>query len=343
MTGGHAWQHDNKSRTAEGRRMMMRFVAVTALATAVLVVPGNVRATAAKPYGWVIMGDSKARQVVVMDSKYTTWNSTALKWKWKPSAKNGFPEADACGKCTGAISEVRLRNGGPGQVGGKSVVAVEDEGFIGVVSYPSGKRLWAINAGGADVMPHSAELLPGGNIAAVASKGGWLRVYTASQGPASKSYTEYPLPGGHGVLWDPARRLLWALGTHHLLSFEVGGTPAKPTLKEVSRTTLPGKHGGHDLWPVFSDQDRMWLTTNDTVFQYVKSTGTFVTMNEYSVRLVKAIGDQPTTGQILRTRPKSGCPATWCTDTVEFFNATDTRVLADAKIYKARWFTPGYQ
>ncbi|TDD25969.1 hypothetical protein [Nonomuraea diastatica] len=83
--------------------------------------------------------------------------------------------------------------------------------------------------------------------------------------------------------------------------------------------------------PVFGDKGRLWVTTNDAVYQYVKSTGEFTTENanegKVDVRLVKAIGDQQGTGQILRTRPKNGCGASWCTDTVEFFGGTASRTV----------------
>lgn len=327
----------------------MGAVLVTALGTTApaLAVSGG------DAYGWVVLGDGKARQVMVLDSRNASWNLAkdpgALKWKWKPSAKNGFPEAelDDCTACSGAIADARLRYGGPRQTGGKSVLAVNDGGFIGVASYPSGKRLWAVDTGGDGILPHAVELLPDGNVAAAATKGSWVRVYTASQSSTSKKYAEFKLPGGHGVLWDPANELLWALGDKDLVALKVSGTPAQPVLTETQRVPLPGKKGGHDMAPVFGDKGRLWVTTNDAVYQYVKSTGTFTT--EYAnaakvnVRLVKSVGDQQGTGQVLRTRPKSGCGASWCTDTVEFFGGTASRTLPGTKIYKARWFRPDYQ
>lgn len=264
----------------------------------------------------------------------------ARKWSWAPSAGNGFGDVVAG---WGGVSDVRVRPGGPDSKRGISVLLGDSAGFIGAVDYPSGRRRWAVNAGGSNNV-HAAELLPDGNVAAAASNGGWVRVYTASQGPAATAYTEFRLKGGHGVLWDPRRKVLWAIGDDHLVSLKVGGTPAAPTLTEADRVTLPSQ-GGHDLSPVYGDRDKLWITTNSGVYRYAKSKKAFTT-GSLNLPGVKAIGNNPVTNQVLLTRPKQGCATTWCTDTVEFFGRRSwnaTRTLPSAQFYKARWWVPAYQ
>jgi hypothetical protein len=292
--------------------------------------------------GTVVGGDQGGHQVVVFDAKTREWTQDAAKWAWTPTAANGF------GDVAGAFSlpsDVRTRT----YKGKVYVLAADSKGFLGAVEYPSGKRLWATNAG-APSNPHATELLPNGNVAAAASTGGWVRVYAASQGPASAAYTQFALKGGHGVLWDPPRQVLWAVGDDDLVSLKVGGTPDAPTLTEESRVALPA-HGGHDLSPVYGDRDRLWITTHvGGVYQYVKSENAFTTAYRFapSVNLpvVKAVGNNPATKQVLLTRPKAGCATTWCTDTVEFFgngSMNATRTFPGAQFYKVRWFVPAYQ
>ncbi|CAG7617169.1 DUF6528 family protein [Paenibacillus allorhizosphaerae] len=82
------------------------------------------------------------------------------------------------------------------------------------------------------------------------------------------------LASAHGVQWDPKNQLLWAPGYEYLVSLEVGGTDDNPTLCEKVKVALPTA-GGRDLQPVYGDTDRLWVTTNKTVYQYIKFTNTF--------------------------------------------------------------------
>ncbi|MEW2352898.1 DUF6528 family protein [Spirillospora sp. NPDC029432] len=300
--------------------------------------PGKPQGTAK---GVVIGGDQGGHRVVVMNARPRTWTEQSARWTWTPTAANGF--GDVAGGWS-LPSDVRVRTA----KGRTYVLAADSKGFLGAVQYPSGKRLWATNAG-APSNPHATELLPNGNVAAAASTGGWIRVYTASQGAASAAYTEFRLKGGHGVLWDPRREVLWAIGDDDLVSLKVGGTAAAPTLEEASRIALPSQ-GGHDLAPVYGNRDRLWITTNHGVYQYSKSRKAFTKSYRHSgdvdLPVVKAVGNNPSTGQVVLTRPKAGCATTWCTDTAEFFGARSmdaTRTLPGAQFYKVRWFVAAYQ
>ncbi|MFG1999740.1 DUF6528 family protein [Spirillospora sp. NPDC048911] len=295
--------------------------------------------------GLVIGGDQGAHRIWVMDAGRRDWtpgaDPRAVRWSWAPTEEAGFGDVLAG---WGAVSDVRVRTAGRRTY----VLAGDSWGYVGAVEYPSGKRLWAVNAGRPSNV-HAAELLPDGNVAAAASTGGWVRVYAASQGPAAAAYTEFKLKGGHGVLWDPRRRSLWAIGDDDLVELKVGGTASAPTLTEARRVALPTQ-GGHDLAPVYADRGRLWVTTNFGVYQFHKRSGTFETDYRYApsvnLPIIKSVGDNPVTRQVLLTRPKVGCATTWCTDTVELFGRTSwnaTRTLTGAQFYKARWFTPRYQ
>ncbi|MFI0444775.1 DUF6528 family protein [Actinomadura sp. 6N118] len=294
-------------------------------------------------WGWVVGGDQGAHKIWVLDAGRRDWTADprAVKWSWAPTAEAGFGDVLAG---WGAVSDVRVRTAGHKAY----VLAGDSWGYIGAVEFPSGERLWAVDAGRPSNV-HAAELLPDGNIAAAASTGGWVRVYAASQGPADTTYTEFKLKGGHGVLWDPRRKVLWAIGDDDLVELKVGGTASTPTLSEIRRVALPTQ-GGHDLAPVYADRGRLWITTNYGVYQFDKRHGTFETDYRYAssvnLPIVKAVGDNPFTRQVLLTRPMKGCATTWCTDTAEFFGRNSwnaTRTLTGAQFYKARWFAPRYQ
>lgn len=326
-----------------------RLLAVlTAACLAALVGPTPASATdaavAGAPHRYLIATtDQASERILVLDPSVGDWRATgnrkALKWSWAPSAADGFTAPDLGWRY---VDEVKLRYSAKDDT--RYVLATASYGFVGLIHFPSGKRKWSVNAddGVAPLdNPHSAELLPDGNVAAAASDGGWLRVYTASQGPDSDTYVEYPLPGAHGVQWDAKRRLLWAVGDHHIVALAYGGTPANPTLTEVRATELPTPHG-HDLQPVYGDHDAYWVTTGTQVYQYRTSTDTFTTDYPLADRLnrsgVKAVSTNPATGQVLQTTPRAGCATTWCTDTVELFGPDAERTRPDAQFYKARWW-----
>src|SRR5690606_19878574 len=123
----------------------------------------------------------------------------AVLWSWAPGDANGFAGlTDAWGLPTDA--KVRSCKAWEG----RWMVVTDSLGLAAILPYPPGdSRRWGRNVGG---NPHSAELLPGGNIAVAASTAGWVRVYASSQGPDAEHYAEFRLTGAHGVEWDAGRK-----------------------------------------------------------------------------------------------------------------------------------------
>lgn len=115
------------------------------------------------------------------------------------------------------------------------------------MSYSGKVKRWSLNVGRSSNV-HGIELLLNENIAAAASTGGCVRVYTASQGPSSSNYAQYDSPDAHNILWDPQRQVLWAIGKEKLVQLHIEGTSAAPTLVEVATTTLLAR-SGHDIEP----------------------------------------------------------------------------------------------
>lgn len=274
-------------------------------------------------------------RILLMDYDQTNWaasNPAAVVWSWRPSDSGIDPTA------WGLPTEAKLRNSSVW--GGQWMIVSDSYGFLGVISYPGKLKKWSINAGKSSNV-HGVELLPNGNVAAAASTGGWVRVYTASQGPSSSQYVQYDLPDAHNVLWDPQKQVLWALGKDKLVQLRIGGTAAAPTLTEVATTTLLAG-GGHDLEPKYGDSDKLWITTGSSTWIYDKTTGKETSYQ--SVVVYKSINNQISTGQVIETRPHASCKqSSWCTDVIEFFSPSTTRVRPGAAVYRARIWNPNYQ
>ncbi|WP_344233620.1 DUF6528 family protein [Kribbella hippodromi] len=273
-----------------------------------------------------------AARIRVMDPVVYDWNTAAAQtWSWSPTSANGFSDLTSA---WGLPSDAKLR-----LKSGSSVALVADSrGLAALISYPAGQRIWGVNVGAAN-NPHSVEMLPNGNVAVAASAGGFIRLYAASQGSSTATYASYPLPDAHGVQWDPTNKVLWALGGDQLVPLTVGGTAAAPTLSGGNPITLPTA-GGHDLTPVLTNSDRLWVSTGSKVYQVSKSSRTVVAT--YDQAGIKSISSKAN-GQEVRTSPKSGCRTTWCTDTVSFAAPAATRTLTGAQIYKARVWSSRYE
>ncbi|GGE02697.1 DUF6528 family protein [Paenibacillus nasutitermitis] len=286
---------------------------------------------------WIAATDQASHQILVMNPAEPDWNSEhAVVWSWRPEESNGFADLLSA---WGLPTDAKLRYNTVW--GGQWMVITDSLGLAAIIPYPAGDiKKWGLSVGG---NPHSAELLPNGNLAVAASTGGWVRVYTSSQSSASATYAEYKLPGAHGLVWDPQRQVLWAVGNDHLIALEINGTDADPIIRETVNVALPTRHG-HDLQPVEGDSDRLWVSTGSRVYQFVKSSNTFDSdypgQEAISRVGVKSVGNQPS-GQVVQTVPKtSGSLYEWTTDIVDLFMPDGKRIRTDAAFYKARILIP---
>ncbi len=303
----------------------------------------------ANPSTYVAVTDQAGKQIGVYDLDVRPWDaSRALVWRWSADPLNGF---EGLMHAWGLPTDAKLRR--CDRWDGQWMVVTDSLGLAAIVNYPAGnERKWGLNVGG---NPHSAELLPNGNIAVAASTGGWVRVYTSSQGKDAETYAEYAFPGAHGVEWDAKRQVLWAVGEDRLIALEVYGNAEAPRIRQVHQVRLPTS-GGHDLQPVYGHEDRLWISTQAKVYQYSIAMDQFDEDYPGCERIsrahVKSVGDMPS-GLVLSAapdgvlRPDTGAADNdWCTDSIDccpngrsFETAAQSLVrypLPGVALYKAR-------
>ncbi|MFI1679157.1 DUF6528 family protein [Streptomyces sp. NPDC020607] len=302
----------------------------------------------------VLLTEQASRRLLVLDPRRRVWDPaadpSAVRWEFSPVGdaryKDLLPDVSWVYPCEAKVRLHRRR---------AYVLTTASFGFVAVVEHPTGRRYWGTAIGPGDDLfnPHSAEILPDGNVAVACSTGARVRLYAASQGPRATRYAEAELKGAHGLHWDGALGVLWALGDDELVTYEVSGTAARPALRRTSAIGLPvgtpGKTpGGHDLFPVRERPGRpgrLWVTTSAAVFQYETKSRVFVRdfagAAEISRKSVKAVGDDPRTGQVLTTVPEGGLEETWWTTTVSVHRPEAAYKLVNGGIYKARWWLPG--
>ncbi|WP_410646064.1 DUF6528 family protein [Amycolatopsis sp. cmx-4-54] len=330
-------RHPPVIRGGFGLPMKIMWKSLAALVIAGLSVAASAPAAAdagARDRGSIVITEQASKRILVLPADRASWQNRKVSWAWAPNSANGL--ADLAGSWSNP-SDAKLAERG----GEKYLLTSASGGFAAVVPYPAGDRAyWAANVGG-PANPHSIELLPDGNVAVAASTGGWVRIYTASQGQRSTAYTEYRLVGAHGVVWDAGRNVLWALGTDVLVALKVGGTPGAPVLTEQRSVPVPTK-GGHDLQPIPHRSDLLWVTTEAGVYQFSKTSGGFTQRyagaREIDRPHVKSVSTNPRTGQVLTASVQEGHLCTWCTDTVRLAFPRAELALHGAWIYKARWW-----
>ncbi|AKH82872.1 hypothetical protein AA958_12200 [Streptomyces sp. CNQ-509] len=302
-------------------------------------------AAGSRPTPPVAVTDQKSRRVLILDSRLPWDSPDAVRWAFSPEGDERYADLVPQASWT-YVDEAKARR----HKGRTYLLTSASFGFAAVVEVPTGRRYWAgALAGGTDsVNPHSVELLPDGNVAVAGSTGDTIRLYAASQGPATATYFEYRFDDAHGLQWDTRNGLLWAIGYDELIALRVGGTPAAPTLTRVDSAALPHpdgvRAGGHDLSLVASRPGRLWLTTNYGVYQYDiarrEFSQDFAGAAQISRRSVKAVSDVPGSGRVATTVPEPGLGKTWWTTTVSAHNPEGAFKLPDSGIYKARWWLP---
>ncbi|MFE5024584.1 DUF6528 family protein [Streptomyces sp. NPDC056656] len=316
---------------------------------AAVVAPGVARAVAPGAPA-VMVTEQASKRVLVLDPGRSTWDPAAdpscVRWEFSPVGDPRYRDLVPDESWVyPAEAKVRVHRGRT------YLLTTASFGFAAVVSYPSGRRYWGAALGPGDDLfnPHSIEILPDGNVAVACSTGALVRLYAASLGPHSERFAEVTLKGAHGLHWDARREVLWALGDDELVAYRVGGSRVRPALTRVSSVGLPvakpGKSpGGHDLFPVAGRPGRLWVTTSASVFQYDIAGGVFVQDFAGAAEIarpgVKAIGDDPRTGQALSTVPESGLGETWWTTKVSAHRPPASYTLVNGGIYKARWWLP---
>ncbi len=301
--------------------------------------------------------DQRNKQIVLYNPNDAVWDDTTAVWKWKPTADLGFRSASMFGGSnTTNPSDAKLRYSD--FYGGYVMVATSSGGFVSVIDYETGECLFErkTNSSGEN-NPHAIELLPNGNVVVASSAGNSVTIYAATTGDGEGYYKKYNFRDAHGLLWDPEQEILWALGLTELIAYQVTGTTAEPTLEEIPdmKYTLPA-HEGHDLYPVYGDNDLLWTTmhTPGCALLFRKSTGTFIENHESYPYInennptSKSAGTQPYSGSIVILIP-NGATFSWDSDTVDWFTPngdgtyTHESRVSDGAYYKARVWHYKYQ
>ena len=169
-------------------------------------------------------------------------------------------------------------------------------GAVALIRLSDHKLMFYANCG---QNPHSAEVLPDGNIVTAESKSGEINTFVVDTVKVlgAKANT-VKLGNAHNVVWDKKRSYLYATATKKegvtaLFRFKYDGNRSNPKL--INQTTLytfSNESGGHDLFPVYGEEDKLWLTAASAVYKFDLTGVTDATTNDFdgSLRLFTGQG-----------------------------------------------------
>ena len=184
------------------------------------------------------------------------------------------------------------------------------------------------------VNAHSAEMLPNGRIAIALSindrgYGNALEIYDVKH--SEKCIFRDSLYSGHGVVWNPKRESLFALGYKELREYKLKDWQSdKPSLEKVAEWELP-VNSGHDL--SYVDENRMLISGREGVVWFDIAKQEFSPFEPLKdVPHVKSANFDAKTNRLIYTKGETS----WWTQNIYQTNPDKTVTIDSVRLYKAR-------
>jgi hypothetical protein len=269
--------------------------------------------------------EQTTNDIIVFDQDGDWSSSSSVTWRWSPPAGSAVWYN---------LSDVRLRDT---KAYGKVVLVAASGGKTAMLRKDKKTVVWQVST--PQDNPHSIERIPGGVIVTASTKPGRLRFYADST--HTVPFKVISLAKAHGVLYDPERSALWAIGDKQLVRYSLSGEGSGTRISVHSRVSFKGT--GHDLQPVYGDPDALWFTDSYGVYRLDATKNTYEQVD--ATNQVKAYISQPT-GIRVRAKADNAGPRDWGGPTIDFFDADGekafSRTRPGAEFYKVRIWTPDY-
>lgn len=276
------------------------------------------------PENAVVLAEQSRTAILVMDM-----NTKKVVWEWEPLT-GGIPSAKRSLFKNPSECKPVLNN--------EYVLMTASGGAVALIRFADKKVMCYAECG---INPHSAEILPDGNIVTAETKQGEINLFAVDmeKGTMVKKSTK-KIGNAHNLVWDAKRQCIYTTGTINnagksvtaLFRFKYNNDKENPTLTNQARIyTFDNEKGGHDLFPVYGETDKLWLTAEHGVYQFDMSASELIATTIYEVPDVKAVG-RDANGKDYLLKPTESWWAPCVVDGAgnEYFN------LANSKIYKFR-------
>lgn len=186
--------------------------------------------------------------------------------------------------------------------------------------------------------PHSAEILPDGNIVTAESKLGEINTFVVDTAKVfGVKANTIILGNAHNVVWDKYKKCLYASATIQsgvtaLFKLNYNGQRSNPKLYNQKRIfTFPDERGGHDLFPVYGETNKLWFTAASAVYQFDLSTDKPTCQKIYTLSDIKSVCNGPQ--GVIMLQPTEE----WWAEGLINESGEKLFRMQDARIYKGRW------
>ena len=275
----------------------------------------------------IIVAEQSTNNIVMLNPN-KSWNCPdAEVWRWNPFKANGMPVEYA--KWFRFIDECKPI------IDTSHIIVTASHGGVAIIRMSDKKVLFFAHAG---QNPHSACLLPDGNVVAVSSTDNKLTLFDTSnykQGQPCRNFTCYELEFAHGIVWDNDQQILWGLGMQSIVGYKYNFNKKAPALTKAFTYEVPEMaKRGHDLYPV---PNTKYLFATGTLGAVLFDTQTRHFRDISQVKHIKSIS-MADNGQVIYLKATKR----WWSDSVVAGNGQLTKIgtCPNSKIYKARWFLP---
>lgn len=270
-----------------------------------------------RPLEIIICGDD---QVMVVDYETSDTNQLNILWRWDASEAADLPQI---------FKEYMRSTDDCKPVDDKKKILISSSGGgVVLVDRKTKQTLFYTHAPNA----HSAEWLPNNRIVialSTAAGGNSIELYDVDQ-PGVVLFKD-SLYSGHGVVWMPEKKQLYALGYNELREYSLmTWDTKKPELHLENSWELPGP-GGHDLVSV--SESRLIITSSDGVWNFDIPKEEFSPFTPLeSVRNVKSVNFDEITQRLIYTKGE----ISWWTHHIYCKNPDKIIAVPEIHVYKVR-------
>lgn len=269
----------------------------------------------------ILISEQSEGQVVIIDSL-----SKGILWTWKASEHLSATQAAWFREIDEAKAVYQKQY----------VLLTASSGGVALIRISDKKIMFYTRDVGS---PHSAELLPDGNIVMASSTssnglGDALKLYKVDSLKAyvEQEYKRYNHTFAHNVVWDHKKNILWSTDDQYLYTFTYENKDGDLNLiKGATFYPLPDKDP-HDMFPVYGKEE-LYLTTGSKIYIFDIAKEKF-TEHPYSKRNIKSISDGPAGFGTLIIEPTTS----YWTNRVTNSRGSSAFFKDSYKMYKARWF-----
>ena len=255
-------------------------------------------------------------------------------WKWTP-ATAGLPK------------EQREWFVNPSEVkpvyNGRYVLMTASGGAVALIRISDSKLMFYAKCGDFP-NPHSAEILPDGNIVTAESRYGDICLFvTDTVKVLGEPIRVTSLGNAHNAVWDREHECLFMTGNDPdvtgpnrtaIFRFHYNGDRENPALTGMKKIyTFENESGGHDLFPVYGEDDMLWLSAASAVYRIdVSDPDAPVCEKAYNVSNIKSVSNGP--DGVIMLKPTEE----WWAEGLVDETAAPLFLLPGTKIYKGRWW-----